>query len=186
MTREERTLVIVPGHGDSGPQHWQTHLQRSSPKALRVVQTDWKRPIRWRWTAGLEHVMREAEAPAILVAHSLGVMTVVHWARSALRSNVAGALLVAPPDMAARLPGKPPPWVARLAGWAPVPLRRLPFKSIVVGSTDDPMCAIGRAQDFARAWGSEFIDIGPAGHINTDSAFGPWPGVHALIERLAA
>ena len=187
MIAGERCLVIVPGHGNSGPEHWQTHLERSSPKVVRVVQTNWKRPIRWRWTAGLEQAMRKADAPAILVAHSLGVLTVAFWAgRSALRAKAEGALLVAPPDISARLPGKPPPWLARLAGWAPVPLTRLPFKSILVASDDDPMCSIGRARDFAHAWGAEFVDMGPAGHINSHAGFGPWPGVHALIERLAA
>ena len=97
-----------------------------------------------------------------------------------------GALLVAPPDMEAALPGMPPPWMVRLAGWAPIPLRRLPWKSIVVASSDDPMCSIARSQDFARAWGSRFVDLGPAGHINAEAGFGPWPQARSLIESLAA
>jgi uncharacterized protein len=184
-----RTLVIVPGHGDSGAGHWQTWLEQSSPKVVRVRQTNWERPLRWRWTAGLERAMLAVESPgsAILIAHSLGVLTVAAWAtRSRQRAKVAGALLVAPPDVTRRLPRMPSTLLVRLAGWLPIPMARLPFPSIVVGSANDPMCPLARARDFAQAWGAEFIDAGPAGHINTLAGFGPWPGVHALIERLGA
>ena len=33
----------------------------------------------------------------------------------------------------------------------------------------------GRARDLARAWGSDLVDMGLAGHINVASGFGPWP-----------
>ena len=39
-------------------------------------------------------------------------------------------------------------------------------------------------RSFAAAWGTEFIDIGAAGHINTASGFGPWPFGEVLLERL--
>lgn len=185
MSKTPPTLVIVPGHGDSGPEHWQTWLEHTSPNVVRVKQANWERPLRWRWTAGLEAAVRRAETPALLVAHSLGVLTVAHWAaRSPSRGKIAGALLVAPPDAARRLPGMPPLALVGLAGWLPIPLKRLPFPSIVVASTDDPMCPFARAREFAAASGAKFVDIGARGHINTDAGFGPWPGVRDLIDRL--
>jgi hypothetical protein len=54
----------------------------------------------------------------------------------------------------------------------------------VVASRDDPMWAFDRARQFARAWGAEFRDIGPAGHINTAAGYGPWPELPALLESL--
>ena len=34
--------------------------------------------------------------------------------------------------------------------------------------------SIERASLFASSWGSEFIDVGDAGHINAESGFGVW------------
>jgi hypothetical protein len=63
-------------------------------------------------------------------------------------------------------------------------MQPLPFRSIVVASEDDPYVTLHRAQDFATAWGSEFINIGRAGHINTDSGHGPWPEGETWLESL--
>ena len=43
-----------------------------------------------------------------------------------------------------------------------------------------------RARAFADAWGSRFVEIGAAGHINGDSGFGEWPeGEQMLIDFCA-
>lgn len=65
-----------------------------------------------------------------------------------------------------------------------MPLNRLPFPSIVVASSDDPYVTLERAEEFARAWGSEFVNIGPGGHLNSASGLGDWPVGFALLERL--
>ena len=187
MSSTPPTIVIVPGHGNSGPEHWQTLLERAHPGAIRVQQKHWNAPIRRQWVAGLERTMRALDGRAILVGHSAGVSTIVAWAHRAPHvANIAGAILVAPPDMDTRLPGYPPRWAFRLAGWAPVPMHRLPFHSIVVASENDHFCAPARARAFAHAWGSEFVDIGRAGHINTAAGFGEWPLIHQMVDRLSA
>ena len=43
----------------------------------------------------------------ILVGHSAGAMTIVHWAARQFADPVLGALLVAPPDFEAEIPGLP-------------------------------------------------------------------------------
>ena len=66
----------------------------------------------------------------------------------------------------------------------PVPLVRLPFPTIVVASDDDVYVTRERAETFARAWGSRFVALPRAGHINGDSGFGPWPEGRALLDVL--
>ena len=185
MGLDEHVLVIAPGHGNSGPGHWQTLLERAHPNAMRVEQKIWKAPTRRLWTAALDRAVRRVAAPTILVGHSAGVATIVHWAaRYPPPPYVVGALLVAPPDMEISLPGFPPAWVARLAGWTPIPRRTSPWKTLVVASESDPFCAIDRARDFAGAWGADFRNIGSAGHINTAAGYGPWPELPALLASL--
>jgi hypothetical protein len=51
---------------------------------------------------------------------------------------------------------------------------RLRFPSIVVASSNDPYVTLPRAKTFATAWGSEFVMIGEAGHINSAGGLGNW------------
>jgi predicted alpha/beta hydrolase family esterase len=37
---------------------------------------------------------------------------------------------------------------------------------------------------YARAWGSEFVRLQKAGHINIESGFGAWPLGLALLQSL--
>ena len=127
--------------------------------------------------------------PAVLVAHSLGCHLVAAWAAHTRHSaRVAGALLVAPPDLAQ--PGLPPQVQAWLphrasgssASVAPPPL---PFASCAVLSADDPFCSAQRGQQMAAAWGSPVHWLRAAGHVNADSGLGDWPEGLALLQALA-
>jgi predicted alpha/beta hydrolase family esterase len=175
-------VVIVPGVGDSAPDHWQSHIQRKFAYTRRVIQADWQNPICSVWIAELDRVLDQLMTPAVLVGHSAGTMAIVHWA-ARYRRPVHGALLVAPSDFEMDLPGFSRA-ANMAAGWVPIPRQELPFRSIVVASDNDPWVAKERADLFAGHWGSEFVDVGPAGHINVDSGFGPWPEAVDLIERL--
>jgi predicted alpha/beta hydrolase family esterase len=46
---------------------------------------------------------------------------------------------------------------------------------MVVASSEDEYAPFERSKRFASAWGSEFVNIGAAGHINAASGYGPWP-----------
>jgi len=65
-------------------------------------------------------------------------------------------------------------------------MQTLPFKSILLGSRNDPYCSFERARTFAGAWGSEFIDYGHRGHINAESGLGDWPEGQAWLQALVA
>jgi len=65
-----------------------------------------------------------------------------------------------------------------------MPLARLPFPSVVVASSNDEYCTLARARLFAGAWGSRFVSIGAAGHINAASDVGRWSQGRALLADL--
>ncbi|MBE0474668.1 alpha/beta fold hydrolase [Rhodoferax sp.] len=171
-------VIILPGWQGSGPQHWQSLWQAQSG-FQRVEQHDWLRPLRGDWIARLEDVVLSLDAPAVLVAHSLGCLLVAAWAAHSRNTHrVKAALLVAPGDVTQEA------LRPVLASWSPIPLQPLQFKSTLVASRDDPYCSFERAQTFAQAWGSGLVDAGALGHINADSALGAWPHGLVLLNQL--
>ena len=170
-------VLILPGWQNSGPDHWQSRWQRQHGYT-RVEQHDWQRPLRGDWIARLEDVLLNCSEPAVLVAHSLGCLTAAAWAAHSRNTHlVKAALLVAPPDTEREDIGQ------MLPGWS-VPLQRLPFKCIVVASSNDPFCDSTRAQQYASSWGASLIELGERGHINADSGLGDWPEVHTELQQL--
>jgi uncharacterized protein len=171
-------VLLLPGWQNSGPQHWQS-LWEQKHGYLRVEQHDWMQPLRGDWIARLEEVLLTRDEPAVLVAHSLGCVLTAAWASITRHpQRVKAALLVAPGDV------ERPEVRAQLRTWVPIPLQALPFPSVLVGSQNDPYCELERTRMFASAWGSQFIDLGPCGHINADSGLGSWPEGHVLLQDL--
>lgn len=170
-------VLIVPGYSNSGPQHWQTHWERLLPGALRVQQRDWEHPTVEEWVAALDAAIAACAAPPVLVAHSLGGCTAVHWAARFSRP-LRGALLVAPPDL------DNPTVPEDCRGFAPVPRQPLPFRSILVASRDDPYASFECSERMARDWGCRLEDAGRAGHINSASGLGDWEWGQALLREL--
>jgi uncharacterized protein len=171
------TVLIVPGVNNSGPNHWQSLLQEKYTNVERVVQDNWELPYCEEWVEGLDCAIQNAEGEIVLAAHSLGCLTVVHWAQHNERL-IKGALLVAPVDL--ETPDYPP----GVGGFTPIPLNQLSFPSIVVASTNDTYVSLERAKYFAGKWGSKFVNVGPCGHINADAGFGLWPQGEDLLKEL--
>ncbi len=172
-----RTTLILPGLYDSGPEHWQSHWQRSDASCRRVRHDDWETPERRDWVATLDSAIAAIEGEILLVAHSTACALVAFWAAEHQRP-IRGALLVGPSDTEA------PSYPVGPTGWQPMPLWRLPFPSIVVASSNDEYVALDRAEQFARAWGSRFVNAGALGHINSASGLGDWPMGRALLASL--
>lgn len=172
-------ILILPGLGGSGPAHWQSLWQAARPDYIRVEQQDWDRPDLEAWTATLDHHIAGQNAPPILVAHSLACALVAHWVARG-NTRIRGALLVAPADVDSDAHTPP-----ETRSFRPMPLRPFPCPTIVVASADDPFVDITRARHFARAWGARLVEIGKAGHINSNSGLGAWPqGQQILAEML--
>ena len=167
-------ILVVPGWKDSGPDHWQSLWAEQLPGAMRIVQDDWITPNRQAWVAALSCVVLSQSEPVVVVAHSLGCMATVHLPADAA-ARISGALLVAPADPERR---------GVLADFAPVPYQPLPYRSVLVASSNDPFCPVRLAGAYARAWGSEFVRMQNAGHINVESGHGPWPLGLALLQSL--
>lgn len=180
MMQTPPPVLILPGWQNSGPAHWQSRWERVYGYQ-RVEQHDWMRPLRGDWIARLEEVLLDCAQPAVLVAHSLGCIHAAAWAsHSRNTGRVKAALLVAPPDT------ERDDVRQMLPSWSPVPLQQLPFKALVMASSNDPFCSPARARQFADAWGADFVDAGECGHINAGSGLGDWPEAHAQLLRLMA
>lgn len=160
-------IFILPGLNNSGEQHWQSIWEREYG-FTRIEQSDWDTPVKDIWIKTIDDTLQNHDPEkVILVAHSLACSTVAFWAAKYNR-KIKGALLVGPSDTEA---DTYPPGTS---GFKPMPVNKLPFPSIVVASADDYYVSIERAKYFADCWGSKFVNIGNAGHINVASGFGKW------------
>ncbi|RFB78953.1 RBBP9/YdeN family alpha/beta hydrolase [Methylovirgula sp. 4M-Z18] len=171
MRTSDADILIIPGWGGSGPDHWQSRWQQKLKTAQRVEQGDWDLPHQEEWTQKLIDTAKACTRPVVLVAHSLGVLVVTH-AVPRLPDNVIGAFLVAPPDLRGT-------WVREVLPDAmvfdPTPHGKIPFHAHLIASSNDPYCTLAAAEHMATSWGATFANAGEAGHINTESGHGPWP-----------
>lgn len=171
MRTADCDILIIPGYGNSGPDHWQSRWQDKLSTARRVELADWKYSDTNDAVARLVRaVVESGERPVVLVAHSCGCALVAHAAEELSKLNIAGAYLVAPTSETS-IAGHD----AIDPGFARVPRHKLPFPAIVIGSQTDPYVSIAEAQNYATDWGADFTDAGDAGHINAASGHGPWP-----------
>jgi uncharacterized protein len=181
MRNESIRYLIVPGWQGSPDDHWQTHWQNSLPNSARVEQADWLKPRREDWVGELQRSIAADSTPVILIAHSLGCITVAHWAELApLQSlrQVRGALLVAPADV------ERPNCSPALRNFAPIPGHLLPFPTQVVSSDNDTAVSTQRALELAHDWGAEAGILRGAGHINVKSGHQRWEQGFAYLYRL--
>ncbi len=175
----ETFYLTVPGVTNSSPQHWQSLWEKEFPeKFRRIEQKEWNTPVCADWIKTIEAEVQKANPETVvLVAHSLGCTAVAHWARK-FGTKIKGAFLVAPSDCEAES------YNFDTKGFAPIPLDAMPFKSLVVASSNDEYVSLERAERFAVAWGSEFINVGAKGHINFGAGFGEWNEGLKLLKKL--
>lgn len=170
MKIAEADILIAPGLGNSGPEHWQRRWGERMATARIIEQDDWDNPLLADWVDRIHQEIMLATRPVVLIGHSLAVPAIVHTAQLRLKdTKVRGAFLVSPPDLEREdMPEE-------IHAFRNVPTAPLPFPSMVVGSVTDPYASYERLQGFAADWGSAFQSAGDAGHINAASGHGPWP-----------
>ena len=162
-------ILIIPGIGDSGPEHWQSRWQAKIATARRVEQADWMTPDPGDWAARIASAVEACTRPAVIIAHSCGCAAVLRAAPQFGAGRVLGAFLVACPDPDD--PSAPEP----VRQFAPLALYRLAFASVLVASRNDPYVSFARAETISASIGAELADAGASGHINVESGHGPWP-----------
>lgn len=170
--------LIIPGLGNSGQEHWQTYFENSADNFFRVEQREWDAPACEEWIRTIDKKVTEFDlATVVLVGHSLGCTAIAHWAARYGR-QIKGAMLVAPSDIESSL------YMFPATGFAPIPLGKINFRTIVVASADDIWVSLDRAKFFADNWGSQFINIGNAGHINVSSGHTTWDEGMEVLKTL--
>jgi uncharacterized protein len=171
-------LLVVPGLGDSAPEHWQSWLQKLHKDSVRVVQHDWHAPDLERWSARIDSTLaRSGPVPWLAVAHSFGALALVHHLANASHTAIDAALLVAPADpdkfgLGEQLPAAP-----------------LTVPATMVLSRNDPWLTFSAGQRWAARWGCAAVDLGEAGHVNVAAGFRTLPlaqlWIAARRQRLA-
>jgi predicted alpha/beta hydrolase family esterase len=170
--------LIIPGLGNSGPDHWQTFFENSASNFKRIHQREWNAPDCEDWISTIDNEVTAHDlATTILIGHSLGCSTIAHWG-SRFKRKIKGALLVAPSDV------ESPRYTFPIKNFTPIPKEKIEFRTIVVASADDQWVSLERAKEFAMNWGSEFVNIGNAGHINTLSGHTQWPEGLVILKLL--
>lgn len=173
-------VLIIPGLRNSGDAHWQTWLQGQYKGAVRVNQQHWDQPDLDAWSARIGQVISRARPGSqwIAVAHSFGCLALAHYLASnprpqlESRPGIHAALMVAPAD----------PMKFGLAHR--LPQSGLGLASTVIGSENDPWMPLPRAQEWADRWGARFQNLGAAGHVNTESGYGPWPLARFKVDEM--
>lgn len=177
-------FLVVPGRENAPAEHWQSHWLGAFPNSSRLIQSDWSRPEVDAWTARLDAAVESAPRRVVLVAHSVGVATVLRWTAAQpgrARAKVAAALLVAPTNV-----DDPDPSFDLVRNFGPMPLSPLPYPSLVLSSRDDPRVTPAQAGAFAQAWGADMADVGELGHIGSAARLGLWPAGLVLLGSLLA
>jgi hypothetical protein len=165
----------VPGLNDSGPTHWQSWLQQQYRDSRRVVQRDFSRPDLARWAERIQRTL-EIAGPGewVAVAHSFGSLALAKHLADHPESPIREALFVAPAE-----PDK-------FGLGEDLPHHRLGRPSRVIASTNDPWMSAASALRWAGRWGAHFVNLGPVGHINAESGFGPLPLARQWVEAARA
>lgn len=170
--------INVPGLNNSGPDHWQTIWEEQAPEYFeRVRQRDWQKPDCHEWVESLDNLIQRQTSPFIIVAHSLGCLTVVHWAVNHHSALLKAALLVAPADADRSIS-------PLLSAFAPIPKTPLAFPTVLVASTNDPYASLSKSVQLAASWQSHLVCTGAQGHINASSSLGDWAVGKKLLLRL--
>ena len=168
---------IVPGYSSSGEEHWQTYFEKSDTHFTRIEQQDWQKPVAKDWIETIDKALENENLDnVVLVGHSLGSLAIAHWG-ILFQKKIKGAFLVAPPDMENPAHNYP------ISGFSPVLLKKLPFESVLVYSTNDEWITQARALQFAEAWGSKTVSIGNAGHISAVNGYGKWEAGLELLKK---
>lgn len=169
MKTADTDIVMFPGWMGAGPDHWLSRWQAKLKTARWVRHENWSSRDPEDWFQSVAGAVNGGSHPIVLVAHALGAASIVQ-AAPRFNNKVAGAFLVAPPDLSPSNES-----MNDLVPFGRYSNDPLPFPSTLVASRNDPHCSYERSQEMAADWGSHLVDAGSSGHLDTESGHGPWP-----------
>jgi uncharacterized protein len=174
--------VIVPGVGGSEYNHWQSWLQRQLASCSRVQQNDWNNPVLEQWIAQFVNTVSNIEDDLQIIAHSFGCLTTVAALAQhpELNSKVKNLVLVAPANparfgdqgFARNSTNDYKEYFHQLSINVPTTL---------IISENDPWLSFSDAEELAKSWKLNPINLGKVGHINVASGFGAFPEIFNYI-----
>ncbi len=174
-------VIMLPGLGGSGPDHWQHMWASACENSSMVEVSDWNDPQLEDWLQGVDRAVEPVKGEFAFVAHSLGCALAAQWMARAPKEieRLKGVMMVAPADIddAAYTP-------ECSHHFGPMPVTDLGRKTITVISTDDPYVSTDRATAFNEAWNGRLVNLGDKGHINGQSGLGDWPEGKELLAEL--
>lgn len=174
--------VIVPGVGGSEAQHWQSWLQRNLMSSSRVNQTDWNQPVLNHWVEQFTKTLRPLQSDVQIVAHSFGCLTTVAALalHPELNKYVKKLILVAPANPA-RFGEAGFARDSKTDYQAFFHQLKIQVPTTLLISENDPWLSFEDAQQLARSWKLQPVNLGQVGHINVASGFGPFPEIYDYL-----
>ncbi|SHO55991.1 RBBP9/YdeN family alpha/beta hydrolase [Vibrio quintilis] len=162
-------LLFLAGIGNSGPGHWQHQWYMESENVSWLEHSDWDNPVMEAWLSDLENFLEKRDEPVVVVAHSLGCVLFTEWLkRTDNKNNIAGAFLVAMPDVL------DPQFPAQVQHFRNLDTAQECCPAVVITSDNDPFGTAEHAQHQARKLNVPLYNIGPVGHINAQSGLNGW------------
>lgn len=172
------SLLLIPDHGGIPPGHWLAWLAEQVPGSHEVPELDSAQAVLAHWAETIRRYLAAAEATQTLVAHGFGCLAAA-VAVADRPDCVDQLILVAPADAAAFDCTGPRTHRSRHEERfrldQVLPREALGPPGLLVASRDDPGLYPAGARELAERWGLDFVDTGPAGHIDPAAGYGPWP-----------
>lgn len=150
------TIVIVPDIGGTDRRHWLMHWKSNYPDLMRVAEYDVADANCKNWVRGIDDAVAGSGPKTCLVAHGLGCLAVAHWAMQTYRP-IEAAMLVSIPDCSVKNDSS-----CQLSGFLPVPRSALPFRTLIVASTEDG--GYQHALAHAEHWDATLVVVGCISH----------------------
>jgi len=169
----KKVLILYGWHGSDAP-HWQAwlkdELEKDGFKVSFPQLSDNLTPHKDVWMKESLEAFKAIQ-PDMVITHSMGNSLWFHLCNEKLLHKVEHLLLVAPPrdlsdyeDVKSFFPVKTPEDLYA-------------NEVLMVASDNDPYMGLEESKSLSERLGCELKVIHDAGHINSDSGYGPWPWV---------
>jgi len=168
----QKKVLLLHGWGGSDSPHWQSWLAGEIAKEYGTVSflkfSDFDFPDLEVWKKELLYTL-ETFKPDIVVCHSLANTLWFHCIEEII--EVEKLYLVAPPSFECA--------VEEIQEFFPLqlPTATKAKDAILIVSTDDPYISVEEAVELQKSLQINMKVIPEAGHINSDSGYGPWPWI---------